>query len=54
MPQSKHFDAIINRQWRGGRILACHLALSGKRVLLIERGDELDHLYVVDGNFFVS
>lgn len=41
MPQSKHFDVIIIGTGAGGGTLAYHLAPSGKRILLLERGDFL-------------
>src|SRR6058998_2897215 len=39
MPYDTHFDVIIVGTGAGGGTLAYHLAASGKRVLLLERGD---------------
>ncbi|HUY31153.1 MAG TPA: GMC family oxidoreductase [Pirellulales bacterium] len=41
MAQATHFDAIIIGTGAGGGTLAYHLAPSGKRILLLERGDYL-------------
>jgi choline dehydrogenase-like flavoprotein len=41
MSQATHFDAIIIGTGAGGGTLAYHLAPSGKRILLLERGDYL-------------
>jgi choline dehydrogenase-like flavoprotein len=41
MSQANHFDAIIIGTGAGGGTLAYHLAPSGKRILLLERGDYL-------------
>ena len=41
MPQANHFDVIIIGTGAGGGTLAYHLAPSGKRVLLLERGGYL-------------
>ena len=41
MPQANHFDVIIIGTGAGGGTLAHHLAPSGKRVLLLERGGYL-------------
>ena len=53
---TEHYDVII--VGAGGGTLAHTLAPSGKRILLLERGDflprEMDNLYVVDTSFFVS
>jgi len=53
---SEHYDVIIVGSGAGGGTLAHTLAPSGKRILLLERGDgkahELDNLYVVDTSFF--
>lgn len=38
MPQENHFDVIIIGTGAGGGTLAYHLAASGKRILLLERG----------------
>jgi choline dehydrogenase-like flavoprotein len=47
MAQANHFDVIIIGTGAGGGTLAYHLAPSGKRILLLERGDwlprERDH-----------
>ncbi|HEU4402855.1 MAG TPA: GMC family oxidoreductase, partial [Candidatus Polarisedimenticolia bacterium] len=39
MPQANHYDVIIIGSGAGGGTLAYRLAPSGKRVLLLERGD---------------
>jgi choline dehydrogenase-like flavoprotein len=39
MPQGNHYDVIIIGTGAGGGTLAYHLAPSGKRILLLERGD---------------
>src|SRR5215475_7564942 len=39
MPQSRHYDVIIIGTGAGGGTLAYTLAPSGKRILMIERGD---------------
>ena len=69
MTADTDFDVIIVGSGAGGGTLAGHLAPSGKRVLILERGDwlpreaenwdskavfELDNLYVVDTSFFPS
>jgi len=41
MPQENHFDMIIIGTGAGGGTLAHHLAPSGKRILLLERGGYL-------------
>lgn len=41
MAQDRHFDVIIIGTGAGGGTLAYHLAPSGKRILLLERGDWL-------------
>ena len=41
MSPSGHFDLIIIGTGAGGGTLAFHLASSGKRILLLERGDYL-------------
>jgi choline dehydrogenase-like flavoprotein len=41
MPQSNHYDVIIIGTGAGGGTLAHHLVPSGKRILLLERGDYL-------------
>ncbi len=41
MPQGQHFDVIIIGTGAGGGTLAHRLAPSGKRILLLERGDWL-------------
>jgi choline dehydrogenase-like flavoprotein len=41
MPQGNHYDAIIIGTGAGGATLASRLAPSGKRILLLERGDFL-------------
>lgn len=41
MSQATHFDVIIIGTGAGGGTLAHHLAPSGKRILLLERGDYL-------------
>ena len=41
MSQANHYDAIIIGTGAGGGTLAYHLAPSGKRILLLERGDYL-------------
>jgi choline dehydrogenase-like flavoprotein len=41
MPQANHFDIIIVGTGAGGGTLAYHLAPSGKRILLLERGEYL-------------
>jgi choline dehydrogenase-like flavoprotein len=48
---SEHYDVIIVGTGAGGGTLAHTLAPSGKRILLLERGD---FLYVVDTSFFPS
>ena len=39
MPQMKHYDVIIIGTGAGGGTLAYSLAPSGKRILLLGRGD---------------
>ena len=39
MPQIHHYDVIIIGTGAGGGTLAYTLAPSGKRILLLERGD---------------
>ncbi len=39
MSRGNHFDVIIIGTGAGGGTLAYHLAPSGKRILLLERGD---------------
>ena len=39
MPSGDHYDVIIIGTGAGGGTLAYHLAPSGKRILLLERGD---------------
>ena len=39
MPQENHYDVIIIGTGAGGGTLAYRLAPSGKRILLLERGD---------------
>ena len=39
MPQDTHYEVIIIGSGAGGGTLAYHLAPSGKRILLLERGD---------------
>jgi choline dehydrogenase-like flavoprotein len=59
---TERYDVIIVGSGAGGGTLAHPLAQSGKRILLLERGDfltrethnELDNLYVVDTSFFPS
>jgi choline dehydrogenase-like flavoprotein len=65
---TEHYDVIVMGSGAGGGTLAHTLAPSGKRILLLERGDfpstsvldvdckahELDNLYVVDTSFFPS
>ena len=41
MAQGNHFDVIIVGTGAGGGTLAYHLAPSGKKILLLERGDYL-------------
>jgi choline dehydrogenase-like flavoprotein len=41
MAQGNHFDLIIVGTGAGGGTLAYHLAPSGKKILLLERGDYL-------------
>src|SRR5262249_17022346 len=41
MAQDNHYDVIIIGTGAGGGTLAYHLAPSGKRILLLERGDFL-------------
>ncbi len=41
MEPNRQFDVIIIGTGAGGRILAYRLAPSGKRILLLERGDFL-------------
>ena len=41
MPQANHVDVIIIGTGAGGGTLAYDLASSGKRILLLERGDYL-------------
>jgi len=41
LPQANHFDVIIIGTGAGGGTLAYHLAPSGKRILLLERGGYL-------------
>ena len=41
MPEATHFDVIIIGTGAGGGTLAYHLAPSGKRILLLERGGYL-------------
>ncbi len=38
MPATIHYDVIIIGSGAGGGTLACHLAPSGKRILVVERG----------------
>src|SRR3984893_1328659 len=55
---TERYDVIVVGSGAGGGTLAHTLAPSGKRILLLERGDflvrELDNLYVVDTSFFPS
>lgn len=39
MSRDNHFDVIIIGTGAGGGTLAYHLAPSGKRILILERGD---------------
>ncbi len=41
MAQGNHFDVIVVGTGAGGGTLAYHLAPSGKKILLLERGDYL-------------
>ena len=41
MPTTEHYDVVIIGSGAGGGTLAWKLAPSGKRILLIERGDYL-------------
>ncbi len=38
MPATTHYDVIIIGSGAGGGTLACHMAPSGKRILVLERG----------------
>jgi len=59
MPSSNHFDVIIIGSGAGGGTLAYKLAPSGKKVLIIERGDYLvrekknwdTHFVVLEGGY---
>ncbi len=59
MPQERHFDVIIIGTGAGGGTLAHRLAPSGKRILLLERGDWLprekdnwdSHAVFVEGRY---
>src|ERR1700753_2149645 len=37
MPQTEHFDVVILGSGQGGKLLAWHLAKSGKTVAVVER-----------------
>jgi choline dehydrogenase-like flavoprotein len=51
MTRDNQFDVIIIGTGAGGGTLAYHLAPSGKRILILERGDytQAEHLYQVHG-----